>query len=287
MTLDQLLTDLRQRLFNAGVSEAGIEARLLLGGVLKLSSTEILLNGQHMPRDDELACVEQAATRRLAGEPVHRILGSRNFFGLDLRLGPDTLEPRCDTEALVETMIPYLEKTISAKGTARILDLGTGTGAICLALLKVASKAHGFASDISRGALLVASENAHIHGLDDRFTPVESCWFDNISGKFDLIVSNPPYIASGVIATLALEVRHFDPLLALDGGQDGLDAYRAIAKAARDHLYPGAVLGLEIGYDQKQPVGALFAAHGFGLLHSAKDIGGNDRVLVFSRDRPQ
>lgn len=284
MTLDDMLTNLRQRFSKAGIGEAAMDARLLLGGVLGLSSTEILVNGQHILGDDELAPIEKAAIRRLAGEPVHRILGVRSFFGLDLRLGPDTLEPRPDTEILVETLMPYLEKIIALKGSARILDLGTGTGAICLALLKMALKAYGVGSDLSQGALLTASENAGIHGLSNRFTPVKSHWFDEIDGKFDLIISNPPYIESAAIASLSREVRNFDPLLALDGGQDGLDAYRAIGSKAREYLHSNGILGLEVGYNQKQRVCALFEEYGIGFLDAKKDLGNNDRVLVFCRE---
>jgi release factor glutamine methyltransferase len=160
--------------------------------------------------------------------------------------------------------------------------MGTGTGAILLALLSAVMQARGTASDISLDALSTATRNAEALGLKDRFSAVQSHWFDTISGRFDIIVSNPPYIRSDVIPSLEPEVRNFDPLQALDGGPDGLDAYRAIAEGATSFLAPGGYIGVEIGYDQRQAVTSVFQHAGFALEQSAQDYGGNDRVLVFT-----
>ncbi|MGH6807215.1 MAG: N5-glutamine methyltransferase family protein, partial [Ensifer adhaerens] len=174
-------------------------------------------------------------------------------------------------------------RTVAAKGSCRLLDLGTGTGAICLALLSTVLEARGTATDISEDALATASANAELLGLSDRFEALRSNWFDEVEGRFDVIVSNPPYIRSSVVAELEPEVRLHDPAAALDGGDDGLDAYRAIALQAGHHLETNGVIGLEIGFDQKEAVAALFNAETFRLREEAKDLGGNDRVLIFER----
>ena len=214
---------------------------------------------------------------------MHRILGHREFHGLDLLLSKETLEPRPDTEVLVDTLLPALKEAVSRKGSARILDLGTGTGAICLVLLKECAQASGIGSDISADALETAAKNAARNGLDSRFETIRSNWFEKISGRFDIIVSNPPYIRTDIVATLDPEVRNHDPMAALDGGQDGLAPYRLIAADAGRFLVENGTVGVEIGFDQRLDVSAIFASHGFSLLDAVKDYGGNDRVLTFRR----
>lgn len=286
-TLGAAVAGARSRFTAAGLADAAIEARLLIGGLLGLSSTEVFTGGEQVLTAEELAAIEEAVARRLKREPVHRILGSREFHGMDLRLSAETLEPRPDTEVLVETMLPHVRQIVAAKGAARLLDLGTGTGAIILALLKECPQAHGIGSDISDGALKTAAGNAARLGLADRFSALRSHWFDEMRatgnfGYFDIIVSNPPYIRSDVIPALEPEVREFDPLAALDGGPDGLDAYRAIATGAGDFLEKDGVIGVEIGFDQKESVSAIFSSAGFTLAQARRDYGDNDRVLVFA-----
>jgi len=179
-------------------------------------------------------------------------------------------------------MLPYLRSLASSGADLHILDIGTGTGAICLALLSELPQAKGIGSDISPDALVTARANAARNGLQQRFEALQSSWFENIDGRFHAIVSNPPYIASKVVHDLAPEVTKFDPAAALDGGPDGLDAYRAIAKDAARFLRPDGIVGLEIGYDQRDDVTAVFEAAGFQRLASVKDYGQNDRVLVFA-----
>jgi release factor glutamine methyltransferase len=162
--------------------------------------------------------------------------------------------------------------------------MGTGTGARCLALLSECPEASGVGSDISADALGTARSNAERNGLQARFEIIQSNWFENIQGSFHAIVSNPPYIASKVIPNLAPEVTNFDPAIALDGGLDGLDAYKTIAKDAARFMKPNGVIGLEIGYDQRNDVEAIFGEWGFQLREAVKDYGHNDRVLVFVLD---
>lgn len=282
-TLAALQRHVREALALAEMDDPAGEARLLVGGLLGLSPTALITDGGRLLAAKEIVLVAAALERRLKHEPVHRILGRREFYGLDLVLSPGTLEPRPDTEILVDRMLPHLQRISQVKGQVTVLDLGTGTGAILLALLSECESAHGTAVDISTDALATASANAEQHGLSARFTAVGSDWFSQIRERFDIIVSNPPYIGSAVVAGLLPEVRDHDPVAALDGGEDGLDAYRLIAAGAGAHLLPGGVLGLEIGYDQKGSVSALFAAEGFHLIDAARDYGGNDRVLVFDR----
>lgn len=280
-TLSQAIARIRRELTEAGIDDAAREARLLLGGLLDLEGTAFITGGERVLRDDEMALVADAVRRRMKREPVYRILGRRPFFRLVLALSPDTLEPRPDTEILVERLIPMAEAVVALKGTCRVLDLGTGTGAIALALADMVPGVMATGADLSAGALETAMRNAHVHEIQDRFVTVQSDWFSAIDGRFDIVVSNPPYISSAVVDALDDEVRHFDPRLALDGGADGLDAYRAIAGGAREHLTDGGVVAFEIGYDQRADVTALMSAHGFHLLEASKDLAGQDRVLIF------
>lgn len=216
--------------------------------------------------------------RRLSHEPVHRILGAREFYGLTLELNDATLVPRPDTEILVDAVLPFVQKQSECK----ILDLGTGSGAIALALLSQAQMATATGVDIAENALEIAMQNARANQLDQRFSAVHSSWFDNVEGSFDLIVSNPPYIASKVIEGLDKDVREHDPMLALDGGNDGLDAYRILAQNSRKYMNKGARIAVEIGFDQKEAVSALFSAAGFQIISAHNDLNGQNRVLFWS-----
>ncbi len=280
-TVSRLLQEMRARFVEADLDDPATEARILACGLLHLSSTELVTRGSEPVSPGDEAAVRAAIARRLDHEPVHRILGEREFYGLPLRLSAATLEPRPDTEILVDTMLPHVRRLETRLGSLHILDLGTGTGAICLALLRECPQATGVGSDISSEALETARGNAERNGLAARFSTAYGSWFDAIHERFHVIVSNPPYIASSVISTLAPEVKDFDPPAALDGGLDGLDAYRAIAKDATRFLHPGGMIGVEIGYDQRETVTSVFEGAGFSLVEAVRDYGQNDRVLVF------
>ena len=280
-TLGAVAAETRVALAGAGFADAAIETRILIGGLLDLTTTEVFTQADRPVTENERARIADAVSRRLKHEPVHRILGHREFHGLDLRLSPETLEPRPDTEILVDTVLPHLRRIVAEKGGARILDMGTGTGAIALALLKECPEAQALGSDISPGALQMAAHNAQLNGVADRFDTRESAWFEAIDERFDIIVSNPPYIPTQVVDALEPEVRDHDPKAALDGGEDGLVAYRAIAENAAQHLLAWSLVGVEIGYDQRQSVTQLFERNGFSLLEQHRDLGGNDRVLLF------
>ncbi|MCY1665824.1 peptide chain release factor N(5)-glutamine methyltransferase [Rhizobium sp. SL86] len=283
-TLSAVLAETRKRFADAGLPDAATDARVLVAGLLDLSSTDMVLNGERVLSVREIERIDGAAERRIAREPVHRIVGFREFYGLRFMLSPETLEPRPDTEVLVDAVLQHARQLFGSR-PGRILDLGTGTGAILLALLSELPGFSGVAADISAGALETARLNAQINHISERFSAVQTDWFAKIEGRFDIIVSNPPYIKTDIIAELEPDVRIFDPDLALDGGTDGLDAYRAIANGAAAFLSDDGVIGLEIGYDQKQAVTDLFLTQGYTLIESVTDYGGNDRALIFARQK--
>ncbi|MFN3546980.1 MAG: peptide chain release factor N(5)-glutamine methyltransferase [Mesorhizobium sp.] len=281
VALDELLRRARARLAASGIADAALDARLIVEAVTSTDRMDLIRDPGRMVSPAEAHAAEGMLARRLAGEPVHRILGHREFYGLTLSLSPDTLEPRPDTETLVDLVLPRLRAIAADRGRCRILDLGTGTGAIALALLSQIPQAQAVAADIAPGALSTARRNAEANGLSDRFETVLSDWFGTMSGRYDAILSNPPYISAIEYADLPPEVRDHDPERALLAGADGLDAYRAIAAGAGRHLEPGGFVGLEIGASQKASVTALFEAAGFTRLETAMDLGGRDRALVF------
>jgi release factor glutamine methyltransferase len=282
-TLAVLLRNARQCLADAGIADAAFDARLLVEHFSGTTRTDAITNPDRPIDPAAVTAVEAALARRIAGEPVHRILGFRDFYGLRLSLSEDTLEPRPDTETLVEAMLPFVHKTVVRKGSCAILDLGTGTGAIALALLSAEPRATATGVDISEGALATATRNAENLGLSGRFSALQSDWFEKVSGRFDAIVSNPPYIAESDIDALQKEVRDFDPRRALDGGTDGLDAYRTLAMDAAHYLEHDGVVGVEIGSTQKADVAGLFASARFDLVEAKQDLSENDRALVFQR----
>ncbi|MCJ2064029.1 peptide chain release factor N(5)-glutamine methyltransferase [Methylobacterium sp. J-088] len=263
-----------------GLGEAAGDARFLLMGLLGIEACDLLVAGDQCLDDHEAAALDAALTRRLSGEPVARILGAWEFWGLPIRLGPETLVPRPDTEILIEAALAALSDRSAA---LRCLDLGTGSGCILAALLSELPAAFGVGIDRSEPALRIARHNIVANGFGSRSAFAVSDWCDAIRGGFDLVVSNPPYIARDVIQTLHREVRTHDPLAALDGGADGLDAYRRILDGVRTRnlLAPGGALALEIGYDQAETVRDLAVATGFADRGLTRDLAGHDRVLCF------
>ena len=281
-TLGSLLAHVRRTLTDAGLPDAALDARLLIEHVTATSRTDAVTDPDREVPAGQVAAVLAALDRRIGGEPIHRIIGSREFYGLNLRLSAETLEPRPDTEALVDLVLPLVRAVAGRHGACTILDMGTGTGAIALALLSEEPRATAVASDISADALATASANANMTGNAGRFTTVRSDWYQAIEGRFHIIVSNPPYIASREIEFLEREVRDHDPLAALDGGPDGLDPYRAIAAGARHYLREDGHVAVEVGYDQADAVRAIFEKHGLVFVASRHDLGGHERALLFA-----
>ncbi|ABD04784.1 modification methylase, HemK family [Rhodopseudomonas palustris HaA2] len=270
---------LGRRLKDAGIESAELDARLLIGEATGLDLTGLIVQAERVLTLDEAERLDAFAVRRLAGEPVARILGVREFWGLALRLSDDTLVPRPDTETVVEAALDHLRA--EARARPLILDLGTGSGAILLALLSECPDAFGVATDISLGALRAARANAAALGLADRAGFVACDYAAALGGSFDLIVSNPPYIPASAIAALDVEVREHDPRRALDGGEDGLDAYRRIIPEAARLLGRGGALVVEIGQGQGDDVAALMRASGLAVPEPPRrDLGGVFRAVT-------
>jgi release factor glutamine methyltransferase len=274
------LRDLRRTLSEAGFETAALDARLLLLDALGISATD-LITGPDVPLTPEQAeALASFTQRRLNHEPVARIIGVREFWGLPFRLSPETLVPRPDTETLVETALDLLP---DRQAPLRLVDFGTGSGCILVALLHELPQATGLGVDLSLGALVTARTNATDNRVGNRCHFALSRWADAVSGPFDLIVSNPPYIASGVIPTLDQEVREHDPKLALDGGPDGLEPYRILLGEAERLLAPGGLLVVEIGYDQAKALSRLAGLSGLEILRVAHDLSGNPRCVAMKR----
>jgi release factor glutamine methyltransferase len=274
-TVEELLREARARLQTAGVDGAALDARVLVGEALRLDMAGLVAAGRQAVGGEEAAAAMGFVERRAAGEPVARILGRREFFGREFRLSAETLVPRPETEEVVEAALAELR----GRREAVVVDVGTGTGAILVTLLAEHSGLRGIATDISADALSTARRNAAAHGVADRAAFVLGSYLDALGGPFDLVVANPPYIASGEIAGLQHEVRGFDPRPALDGGEDGLDAYRAILARAPTALARGGALVLEIGHDQGPAVAGLASDAGFSA-EVRRDLGGRDRIVV-------
>ncbi|MHA6300339.1 peptide chain release factor N(5)-glutamine methyltransferase [Devosia sp. CAU 1758] len=273
----------RDVLARLGFDTAALDAKLLTSHALGLDALG-LATGEQAPVSPEAAhAVAELMQRRMSGESVARIIGEREFYGLAFGLTHATLEPRPDTELLVDLALKALPEG------GRLLDLGTGTGCIPISILANRPDATGLATDLSPDALDMARRNATRHSVDERLGFAEGSWFEALAlalptvaehEKFDLILSNPPYITSVVVEALAPEVKDFDPRLALDGGPDGLGPYRVIATGAARFLRPDGWVMVEIGHDQGGSVPALFGQQGFDDIAVHKDLNGLDRVVL-------
>ncbi|MAU52597.1 MAG: protein-(glutamine-N5) methyltransferase, release factor-specific [Roseovarius sp.] len=278
MTGAEALRAATHRLEAAGIEGAAGDARALLAEAMGLARDRLTLHLGEKMGADAAARLETMLARRAAREPVARILGRRLFWGREFAVTPAVLDPRPETECLIAA-------ALEGPRPARLIDLGTGTGCIAVTLLAEWPGARAVASDLSAAALAVARQNADRHGVADRLALVESDWFAGIDGRFDLIVSNPPYIAEAEMAALAPEVRGHDPRMALCDGGDGLSAYRALARGAGAHLVPGGRLLVEIGWQQGAAVAGIFAAAGLGAVRILPDLDGRARVVCAQMPR--
>jgi release factor glutamine methyltransferase len=263
----------------AGLDSPDLDSRILIGHALGLDHAPLAAAATRRLGADEESAIAALASRRLTGEPVARILGYKEFWSLPLRIDAATLVPRPETETVVEVALAAVDSGGPRSRELRIADLGTGSGALILALLSELPNTFGIGTDTSAKALVVARDNARRLALS-RARFIACNMAAALRGPFDAIVSNPPYIASGDIAALAPDVRDFDPHLALDGGTDGLSFYRAIAAAVPTLLMPGGVLVVELGIGQAEPVAHLFAAAGLAPSPPHPDLNGTPRALV-------
>jgi len=272
-----MMREAAQRLAAAGVENAPRDARLLLAHALGIEPVDVILRETDSIDIGALTDFEQAVQRRLRGEPVSRIRGWREFYGRRFTVTPDVLDPRPETELLVEQGLNRLPKG------GRVLDLGTGSGCILLSVLAESQDAAGTGLDISRPALAVARRNAEALGVSSRVTFIEAGWSGVCGGPFDLVMSNPPYIPEADIAGLAMDVRGYDPHLALTPGGDGLDPHRAILKGMPGWLKPGGCIGFEFGIEQAAAVTMLMRQAGLLDIKIHHDLAGIARAAFGRR----
>ena len=275
-TVAALYRAMRGAFRDAALSTPDLDARVLTACATGREPPEVVLKGEEPVSRSMREFALELARERLAGKPVARILGLKEFWGLTFALSDETLEPRPDTELLVERV---LECCGNRAAELMILDIGTGSGAIAISLLHEMPNAIAIGTDLSEDALHTARENARRNGVGDRFFPVACDGHSAISGEFDFLVSNPPYIRTRDIATLDNGVRLYDPALALDGGADGLEAYRSIARDSQRLLRSGGYVLFEVGYDQAVEVAAITAESGYKNISVFQDLAGHDRVI--------
>jgi len=274
-TIGRAVTELTAAFSAAGLDTPRLDARVLVGHAVDLEPSLLFARADRILTDAESVLVRDFAARRQQHEPVSRITGHRGFWCLDFLLSPDTLDPRADTETLVAAVM----KCRALYPSPRILDLGTGSGCILLAILKDWPDATGLGVDLSPGAVAMASHNAAQLGLESRAAFKIGNWCDGVTETFDIVVSNPPYISDSEMDALAPNVAQFDPALALRGGADGLAAYRALIPAARARLRAGGRIYLEIGAGQGADVAALLKTNDFGPAVEHRDLAGFVRCL--------
>jgi len=271
------------QLRQAGIESPELDARILIGHALGLDHAGLAAAASQQLSDLSATQIERFAARRIAREPVARIVGRKEFWSLPFAVTPAVLVPRPETETVIELALALIDRQGARARALRIADLGTGSGAILLALLSELPNAQGTGTDIDTDALAVARANAARLGLADRATFLGCDYGAALQGPFDLVVSNPPYVATAEIATLPPEVRDHDPCGALDGGADGLAAYRTIAADAARLLQPRGHLVVEIGAGQEQAVSGLFAAAGLAIATTRHDLSGIVRALAVTR----
>ena len=280
LTLIQAWSTAKARLEAAGLAGPVIDARLLVEAAADATRADIVTDPYRALSPEQEATLEDYLARRERREPVSHILGRRGFWKLMLKVTPDVLTPRPDTETVVDVAL----NAFPEHAAWSVLDLGVGSGAILLSILAERPSARGLGIDVSEEALAVARDNAASLGLGGRTALLRGDWTAGLGdAAFDLVVANPPYIASEVIETLEPEVRDHEPRLALEGGADGLDAYRILAPEILRVLKPGGRFAVEIGYDQREAVEALFRGAGAFNVHTVRDLGDRDRVVAGAR----
>lgn len=283
LTVDGLLAAATARLTAAGVETPRTDARVLVENALGLSRSDLLAYRGASVAAGTAAVLRSLVDRRAGGEPVSRILGRREFWSLDFRLSSATLDPRPDSETMIESALGVLGRR---DAPLRLLDLGTGTGCLLLALLSELPNAWGLGVDREPRAASMAAYNADRLGLADRIALVTGDWAAAIAGSFDLIVSNPPYIPRPELAALPPEVGRHDPVLALDGGPDGLAAYRTILAQTPALLAPGGWLAVEVGIGQAATVAGLFGDSALANIEARSDLSGIERCII-GQKRPR
>jgi len=282
-SLAEAQQEVGRQLAAAGIPEPRREARLLVAAATGLSAAALIADPARAIGESEAGCLAELTRRRAEREPLSRILGWREFWSLRFALGPETLDPRPDSETLIEAALDWAGSRRAEP--LRVLDLGTGTGCLLLALLSELRAAQGLGIDASAGAVAIAAANAAALGLADRARFRTGSWGDGLSDRFDIVLCNPPYIPAGEIPGLEPEVARFDPWLALSGGADGLDSYRVLARQLPGILAPGGRAFIELGAGQAAAAGALFEAGGLAVLACRSDLEDIPRCLVLGQQK--
>jgi len=266
----------RDLLTAAGVDSPVLDSRLLLEAATGVERVVIVTDPYRVVSEEEVGAFDGLLARRIAREPMSHILGRKAFWTLDFKVTPDVLAPRPETEFVVEAVVAETSSAVPLQ----VLDFGVGTGAILLSILSVRPLAMGLGIDVSPAALDVAAHNANALGFEDRVTLMEGAWGEGLQGHFDVIVSNPPYIPTGDLAGLDPEVARFEPVLALDGGADGLEAYRALAPHIARLLAPEGIAVLEFGLGQADAVAEILGAAGLATKRLVQDLTARPRVWI-------
>ncbi|MGA8755119.1 MAG: peptide chain release factor N(5)-glutamine methyltransferase [Stellaceae bacterium] len=278
-TVGSVLAEAAAVLSQSGLVEPRRRARQVIGGSLGLEPAELLLYTDRVLDEPQVEQLHSHIERLAAGEPLSRILSRREFWGLDFDLVAETLDPRPESETVVEAVLARVDR----KSSLRLLDLGTGSGCLLLALLSELRIAFGVGVDLSPRAAAAARRNAQLLGLSERTSFFVGDWGSALLGRFDVIVANPPYIATAALAELPPEVGAYDPTLALDGGEDGLCAYRGIVTRISDLMAASALVALETGTGQASAVAAILSSHGLAIEAIEQDLAGHLRCLVARR----
>jgi release factor glutamine methyltransferase len=275
--LSDLQTAITKKLFDSGIETSSLDSRIILKEVFCFDEKELILNSQSMVTKNKISEVDKILARRISGEPVSKIFGKRDFYKSTFLISEDVLDPRPETELIIEIANNF----ILDKGYKNFIDLGTGSGCIILSILKDNKSLRAIGIDISNKAINIAQKNCSNLNLEKQATFLVSNWLSKVSGSYDLIISNPPYIPSKDVDTLSANVKNYDPLISLDGGEDGLKCYRQIAEDINRVIGKNGRVVLEIGYNQAEDVIKIFESKDFIFLDKYIDINGLDRILTF------
>lgn len=283
VTIGQTVSWLTANFSKAGLPSPQLDAKLLTAHVLNISVERLFLDAAQPLSAVEIARLGAALNRRVNREPVSRICGVREFWGLPFKLNQATLDPRPDSETVISALLTLCDREGRRAEALKLLDLGTGTGCLLLSALSELTNATGVGVDISREAVAMARENAILQGVSDRADFIISDWLENVAGVYDFALGNPPYVKAGEIDSLELEVSRYDPRAALDGGPSGMERYGIIIPALAESLAPRGWAILEAGEGQAAAVAELLKRHGFGEIEIFPDLGGISRVVAGKR----
>lgn len=278
MKILELFNNSVKLLDSVGIKTSKLDVKILLAHLLNIDSKELILHFNKNVKQEFIDNFNKLLLRRINREPIANILNKKLFWDYSFFVDQNVLTPRNDSETLIEAVLSHYK---NKNQELKILDLGTGSGCLILTLLKIYKNANGIGIDINEKSLQIAKKNAKLLEIDNRISFIKNNWNDNIDDKFDIIISNPPYIPTDEIDILEPEVNKFNPLLALDGGNDGLDCYKYLSKSLQKNIKNSTKIFLEIGKGQENDIDYIFSANNYKLLNMYKDLSGVNRVLCF------